>query len=109
HGVMVSIGAKYGVAHLGGMHLSGWFAILMKHMVNLYYFFGIRSGYYMWQYIMHEFFHIKDHRNIFRGWTSRYGNVLWVLPLRVYLGWFWIDEALSKIYGETTWDKVSIT
>ncbi|WP_140443540.1 NAD(P)/FAD-dependent oxidoreductase, partial [Listeria monocytogenes] len=52
HGVMVSIGAKYGVAHLGGMHLSGWFAILMKHMVNLYYFFGIRSGYYMWQYIM---------------------------------------------------------
>ncbi|EOA7116618.1 FAD-dependent oxidoreductase [Listeria monocytogenes] len=109
HGVMVSIGAKYGVAHLGGMHLSGWFAILMKHMVNLYYFFGIRSGYYMWQYIMHEFFHIKDHRNIFRGWTSRYGNVLWVLPLRVYLGWFWIDEALSKIYGETTWGKVSIT
>lgn len=109
HGVMVSIGAKYGVAHLGSMHLSGWFAIFMKHMVNLYYFFGIRSGYYMWQYIMHEFFHIKDGRNIFRGWTSRYGNVIWVLPLRVYLGWFWIDEALSKIYGESTWDKVNFS
>lgn len=109
HGVMVSIGAKYGVANLSGMHLSGWFAIFMKHIVNLYYFFGIRSGYYMWQYIMHEFFHIKDHRNIFRGWTSRYGNVIWSLPLRVYLGWFWIDEALAKIYGEGTWDKVSLT
>ncbi|WP_167628354.1 FAD-dependent oxidoreductase [Listeria valentina] len=109
HGVMVSIGAKYGVANLSGMHLSGWFAIFMKHMVNLYYFFGIRSGYYMWQYIMHEFFHIKDRRNIFRGWTSRYGNVIWSLPLRVYLGWFWIDEALAKIYGEGTWDKVSLT
>ncbi|WP_163655194.1 FAD-dependent oxidoreductase [Listeria sp. PSOL-1] len=109
HGVMVSIGAKYGVAHLGNLHLSGWFAIFMKHMVNLYYFFGIHSGYYMWQYIVHEFFHIKDQRTIFRGWTSRYGNVIWSLPLRIYLGWFWVDEALAKIYGEGTWDKVSIT
>lgn len=109
HGVMVSIGAKYGVAHLGGMHLSGWFAIFMKHIVNLYYFFGIRSGYYMWQYIMHEFFHIKDRRNIFRGWSSRYGNVIWVLPLRIYLAWFWISEALAKIYGEGTWGKISFS
>ncbi|MBC1474524.1 FAD-dependent oxidoreductase [Listeria grandensis] len=109
HGVMVSIGSKYGVANLGGLRLHGWFAIFMKHMVNLYYFFGIRSGYYMAQYVSHEFFHIRDNRNIFRGWTSRYGNVLWTLPLRIYVGWFWVDEALSKIYGETTWDKVSLT
>lgn len=61
HGVMVSIGARYGVANLNGIRLSGFLAIFMKHIVNLYYFFCIRSGYYMFQYIMHEFFHAKSH------------------------------------------------
>ncbi|MBP3038275.1 FAD-dependent oxidoreductase [Bacillaceae bacterium Marseille-Q3522] len=107
HGVMVSIGSKYGVAHLANFHLSGWFAIFMKHLVNLYYFFGIRSGYYMWKYAMHEFFHIKDGRNIFRGWSSRYGNVLWTLPLRIFLGGFWLNEALAKIWGEETWKEAT--
>lgn len=59
HGVMVSIGPKYGVADLNGIHLSGWMAIFMKHMVNLYYFFGLRSGYYMLEYIKHEFIQKK--------------------------------------------------
>lgn len=45
---MVFIGVKYGVVYFGGMYLFGWFVILMKYMVNLYYFFGICSGYYMW-------------------------------------------------------------
>ena len=35
HGTMVSIGARYGVANVGGMHLSGWFANFVKHMVNI--------------------------------------------------------------------------
>lgn len=99
-GFMVSIGATYGVAHLGGfLHLSGFFAILMKHLVNLYYFFGIRSGYYATQYIFHEFFHIKDHRNIFRGHLSRYGNVLWSVPLRVFYGSMWLFEGVKKAFG----------
>jgi hypothetical protein len=33
------------------------------------------------QYIMHEIFHIKDDRSVARGHTSRYGNVLWSVPL----------------------------
>ena len=88
HGNMVSIGARYGVANLSGIHLSGWFANFMKHMVNLYYFFGIRSGYYMWQYIVHEFFQVKDKRNIFRDLTNRYGNVLLSCPLASLCWWF---------------------
>lgn len=107
HGVMVSIGARYGVANLSGIRLSGWFAIFMKHMVNLYYFFGIRSGYYMFQYIQHEFFHTKDKRNIFRNFTNRYGNVLWSVPLRLFLGGWWLLEAGAKIWGETIWGKVT--
>jgi NADH:ubiquinone reductase (H+-translocating) len=108
HGVMVSIGARYGVANLSGMHLSGWFANFMKHMVNLYYFFGIGSGYYMYQYVMHEFFHTKDKRNIFRDFLTRYGNVLWSLPLRVFVAGFWIVEACAKLWGESVWkDSIS--
>ncbi|HIZ52556.1 MAG TPA: NAD(P)/FAD-dependent oxidoreductase, partial [Candidatus Enterococcus avicola] len=93
-GFMVSIGAKWGVANLfDKIHLSGFLAIVMKHIVNLKYFFDIRSGYYMFQYIMHEFFHIKDDRNVTRGHSSRYGNVLWSVPLRVFYGLVWFIEA----------------
>jgi len=105
HGVMVSIGARYGVANLSGIHLSGWFAIFMKHMVNLYYLFSIRSGYYMVKYVKHEFFETRDKRNIFRNLLNRYGNVLWSVPLRIYVGAFWLFEAGAKIWGEATWDE----
>ncbi|MFV0561136.1 MAG: NAD(P)/FAD-dependent oxidoreductase [Enterococcus sp.] len=99
-GFMVSIGAKWGVANLfDRIHLSGFLAIIMKHIVNLKYFFDIRSGYYMFQYLMHEFFHIKDDRNVARGHSSRYGNVLWSVPLRIFYGLVWLVEASKKIIG----------
>lgn len=105
-GFMVSIGAKWGVANLfNKIHLSGFLAIIMKHIVNLKYFFDIRSGYYMFQYMMHEFFHIKDDRNVTRGHSSRYGNVLWSVPLRVFYGLVWFIEASKKIVGNGEWLK----
>lgn len=111
-GFMVSIGSKWGVANLfDTIHLSGFLAILMKHIVNLKYFFDIRSGYYMFQYLMHEFFHIKDNRNVMRGHSSRYGNVLWTVPLRVFYGLVWFVEAMKKVVGTgnyldpSTWFK----
>ena len=99
-GFMVSIGAKWGVANLfNKIHLSGFLAIIMKHIVNLKYFFDIRSGYYMFQYLMHEIFHIKDDRTVARGHTSRYGNVLWSVPLRIFYCLVWFVEAFKKILG----------
>ena len=107
-GFMVSIGSKWGVANLfNKIHLSGFLAIIMKHIVNLKYFFDIRSGYYMFQYIMHEFFHIKDDRNVARGHSSRYGNVLWSVPLRIFYGLAWFIEAFKKIVGWGEWLKPS--
>ena len=103
HGTMVSIGGRYGVANLSGIRLSGWLANFMKHIVNLYYLMTIHSGYYMWQYVKHEIFHTKDKRNIFRDVTTRYGNVIWTFPIRLYLAWFWIEEGGSKIWGATKW------
>lgn len=103
-GFMVSIGSKWGVANLfNKIHLSGFLAIIMKHIVNLKYFFDIRTGYYMFQYIMHEFFHIKNDRNVARGHSSRYGNVLWSLPLRLFYGMAWFLEAFKKIVGDGKW------
>lgn len=107
-GFMVSVGSKWGVANLfDKIHLSGFLAIIMKHIVNLKYFFDIRSGYYMFQYIMHEFFHIKDDRNVTRGHSSRYGNVLWSVPLRVFYGTVWLVEAMKKIVGTGDYLKPS--
>ena len=103
-GFMVSVGSKWGVANLfDKIHLSGFLAIIMKHVVNLKYFFDIRSGYYMFQYLMHEFFHIKDDRNVARGHSSRYGNVLWSVPLRIFYGLVWFIEAFKKIVGDGNW------
>jgi len=106
-GFMISIGSRYGVAYLmDKIHLSGFLAMLVKHMVNLFYYLTIGSGYYFVKYIYHEFFQIKDKRNIFRGHLSRLGNVLWSLPLRVFYGSMWTWEALKKIfglYGTTSW------
>lgn len=107
-GFMVSIGAKWGVANLfDKIHLSGFLAIIMKHIVNLKYFFDIRSGYYMFQYIMHEIFHIKDDRSVARGHTSRYDNVLWSVPLRVFYGMVWLVESMKKIVGNGDYLKPS--
>lgn len=107
-GFMVSIGAKWGVANLfDKIHLSGFLAIIMKHIVNLKYFFDIRSGYNMFQYIMHEIFHIKDDRSVARGHTSRYGNVLWSVPLRVFYGMVWLVESMKKIVGNGDYLKPS--
>ena len=107
-GFMVSIGSKWGVANLfDKIHLSGFLAIIMKHIVNLKYFFDIRSGYYMFQYLMHEFFHIKDDRNVTRGHSSRYGNVLWSVPLRVFYGSVWLVEAMKKVVGNGEYLKPS--
>ena len=107
-GFMVSIGARYGVANVGpGLRLHGWFANFVKHMINLVYLFGLRSGYYMVRYVKDEFFHAKDKRNIFRDFPSRYGNALWSIPLRLYLAGFWLVEAFTKIWGEETWAKAT--
>ncbi|HFI0463507.1 TPA: FAD-dependent oxidoreductase [Streptococcus suis] len=99
-GFMVSIGSKYAVAFLNDkLHLSGWMATLVKHLVNLYYFFGIRSAYNMVAYTRHEFFDIENKRNVFGGMLSSKGNNLWLVPLRVFYGAMWLIEGLKKTFG----------
>ncbi|KRN22980.1 NAD(P)/FAD-dependent oxidoreductase [Lacticaseibacillus camelliae] len=110
-GFMVSLGSRYGVANLMNIfHLSGFFAMLMKHLVNMLYFLQNYSGYYFFQYLMHEFFRTKNDRNLMRGHTSRQGNVLWAVPARIFLGLMWLVDCAGKVSGKESWflDKLRL-
>jgi NADH:ubiquinone reductase (H+-translocating) len=103
HGFMVSIGGKYCVANVGGMKMSGLMAMMTKHMVNMYYLFGVGGVYLIWRYLQHEFFHMEDNRTIIRGHVSSHGNRLWLVPLRLFIGVMWLIEGAKKFFGEGTW------
>lgn len=107
HGFMVSIGGRYCVANLSGMKLSGFFAMVMKHIVNMIYLFGIGGFYLIWRYLNHEFFHMKDKRSIMRGHLSSHGNRLWLLPLRLFMGVTWVIEGCKKFFGEKTFSEAT--
>lgn len=108
HGFMVSIGGRYCVANLSGIKLSGFFAMLMKHLVNLYYLWGVNGINACYHYLMHEFFEIEDERSIMRGHLASKTNRLWLIPLRLFMGVTWLLEGLKKLVGETTWSEQGI-
>lgn len=103
HGLMVSIGSRYAVASLAGISMSGFFAMLMKHLVNLHYLFGVAGVNAICAYLNHEFFHIKERRNILGGHASIKSHSFWLFPLRLYLGVMWLLEGAKKFYGEAYW------
>lgn len=105
HGFMVSIGGRYGVANLMGMKLSGFFAMVMKHLINMVYLFGVLNVHSVYHYLQHEFFGMKQTRNIMRGHLSSKGNRLWLVPLRLYIGVLWLIEGLKKLVGDGTWEN----
>ncbi|AVK62172.1 NADH dehydrogenase FAD-containing subunit [Lactobacillus sp. CBA3605] len=107
-----SIGSKYAVAQvLEKWNVSGFIAVLLKHAINWMYYVQIFSGYYLFQYFMHEFFRTRNQRNVFRGWTSRAGNVLWSVPLRFFYGAMWLWDCWTKVQGKESWfvDKLRLT
>ncbi|RDY25418.1 NADH dehydrogenase FAD-containing subunit [Romboutsia weinsteinii] len=103
HGFMVSIGGRYGVANLMGIKLSGFFAMVMKHIINMVYLLGVNDVHAIYHYLQHEFFAMKERRCIMRGHLASKGNRLWLIPLRLYIGCLWLIEGLKKLIGEETW------
>lgn len=99
-GYAVSIGALYAVGVLdqignmkvgkSGIGLSGFFANMFKHAINVYFYLQIASWYYLGHYLRDEFFNVPDGREPFFGWASRHANVLFTVPLRIVLGLTWI-------------------
>ena len=40
---------------------------------------------------------------LWRGNLNRYGNVLWTVPLRIYLGLMWLVDCWYKVQGSGSW------
>lgn len=97
HGFMVSIGGRYGVANAGGMKTSGFFAMVMKHMINLWYLLNIAGVNQVWEYLKHEFLDIKERRSIIGGFAVHKTRAYWLVLLRMWLGLMWFFEGLNKV------------
>lgn len=97
HGFMVSLGGRYGVANAGGMQTRGFMAMVMKHMINLWYLLNIAGINQMWEYGKHEFLDIKDRRSIVGGFLTWKVRSYWPLLLRMWLGVVWVMEGVNKI------------
>lgn len=96
HGFMVSLGGKYGVAHVLNISLTGFFAMAMKHLINIHYLFGIAGINASWDYIKHHFLDVKENRSIIGGHAAVKIRIYWTLILRLFLGTMWVIEGTSK-------------
>ena len=97
HGFMVSIGSKYAVSDNNGLKFNGFFAVLVKHLVNFFYLFTVSGVAQVFQYWRHEFFHVKNRRSFLGGHFAESRPGFWLVPLRVYVGVMWLIEGVKKI------------
>jgi len=101
HGSMVCIGGRYGLAHLGlpgkFFGLSGFLAMFVKHFINIVYFFQVAGFNKCWTYLMHEIFHVKDNRSFVGGYFAKASPNFWLLPLRMFVGYKWLEQGLHKL------------
>jgi len=108
HGFMVSVGGRYAVSNAMGIKLSGFFAMAMKHIVNLHYLIGVAGLNQCWEYIKHEFLDRKDTRSFIWGFGEYKTRGYWLLPLRLWLGLMWVFEGINKIgEGWLSWAQGS--
>jgi len=110
HGYMVSIGGRYAVSYNMGIALSGFFAQGVKHLVNMYYQFGVCGVNGAWGYFKHEILNIKHKRSLIGGLATYKPQGYWLAFLRMYLGVMWLIEGIGKISDgwltDTTGSKV---
>ncbi|MBC8080385.1 MAG: FAD-dependent oxidoreductase [Gorillibacterium sp.] len=101
HGMMVSIGSRYGVAHVGlpnmMFKLSGFMAMLSKHMINMLYLFQICGFNKVYSYLLHEIFHVRNRRSFVGGYLSKRSPNFWLVPLRMFVGFMWLSEGWEKL------------
>ncbi len=103
HGSMCCIGGKYGVAEVGTpskmFAMSGFFAMFIKHFINVVYFLQVAGFNKIWTYAMHEIFHIKERRSFLGGHFSKASPNFWLVPLRLFLGYKWLEQGAHKLPG----------
>lgn len=101
HGVMVCVGGRYGAAHIGSekskMALPSFLAMFCKHFVNLIYFVQVLGWNKIFSYLKHEFFTVRNRRSFVGGHFSNRGPSFFAVPLRIWLGIYWVYEGIAKI------------
>lgn len=101
HGIMVSIGGRYGVARVGFPNhmfsLPSFLAMLSKHFINILYFASVLGWNKIFSYIRHEFFTVRNRRSFVGGHFSNRTPSFLLMPLRVWLGCVWVYEGVMKI------------
>lgn len=104
HGVMVSVGGRYGTAHVGlpgkFFGLPSFLAMLAKHFINIIYFVQILGWNKIFSYIKHEFLTIRNRRSFVGGHFSNRSPSFLVVPLRIWLGLVWVFEGVMKIFQQ---------
>lgn len=101
HGMMVSIGGRYGVARVGlpnkMFNLPSFLAMFTKHFINIIYFIQVLGWNKIISYMRHEFFTIRNCRSFVGGHFSNRTPSFLMVPLRVWLGAVWVFEGIMKI------------
>lgn len=101
HGMMISIGSRRGVAYVGGknkmMIKNSFMALFIKHFINMIYITQVGGWTRFYSYLLHEFFHVPEGRNIFGGHFSKRTPNFWLVPLRLWLGASWLLEGIPKL------------
>lgn len=101
HGVMVCVGGRYGVARVGlpnkMINLPSFFAMFVKHFINIIYFIQVLGWNKVFSYVKHEFFTIRNNRSFVGGHFSNKTPSFLLVPLRIWLGAVWLFEGIFKI------------
>jgi len=101
HGIMVSIGGRYGVANVGFpnkmLSLPSFLAMFVKHFINIVYFVQVLGWNKVFSYVKHEFFTIRNRRSFVGGHFSNRTPSFLLVPLRIWLGAVWVFEGVMKI------------
>jgi NADH:ubiquinone reductase (H+-translocating) len=101
HGIMVSLGGRYGVAQVGTpknmFSLASFFAMFVKHFINIIYYIQVLGWNKVFSYLKHEFFTIRHRRSFVGGHLSNRTPSFLTVPLRIFLGAVWLFEGVMKI------------
>lgn len=101
HGMMVCIGSRYGVAYIGTekkkFAMSGFFAMFVKHFINMVYLFQVAGFNKVYKYFLHEFIYVKNNRSFVGGHLAKRSPNFWLFPLRIFVGAMWLNEGWTKL------------
>lgn len=101
HGLMLCIGGRYGIAHIGTEKkkwaLPSFFAMFVKHFINVIYFIQVLGFNKVYSYAKAEILQVRDNRSFVGGHFSNYYPSFYLVPLRLFIAYKWISEGIPKL------------